>query len=242
MENGKGKIFAALAKAQAEFPRIEHNCSVLVRLKNGSEYTFTYADLTKIIEKTRPALVKNELACFQRTIISPDGKNETLITTLGHSSGEIIESSKTLPICINPQDHGSAMTYYRRYQYSAITGISSEEDTDDNHSSQSKAQSFSKGATRTDVTQQPPTQHQQRPPTNQSAPNGGNFSRPPSQPQIDLITRMHKELKLVRQMPATAALASAEIEELQNFMRLQKKPPIVSSREEQQFTTRDIVF
>lgn len=234
MENGKGKIYAALAKAQAEFPRIEHNCSVSVQLKSGGYYTFTYADLTKIIEKTRPALVRNELACFQRTIISPDGKNETLITTLGHSSGEIIESSKTLPICINPQDHGSAMTYYRRYQYSAITGISSEEDTDDNHSSQSKAQTFTKGPAKN-----VPPAAQNSAPVQTPRPAQGNA---PTQPQIDLITRMHKELKLVRKMPATAALASAEIEELQNFMRLQKKPPIVSIREEQQFTTRDIAF
>ena len=77
--NQYNELFAALAKAQAEFDIVG---------KNRSSHYGGYADLEELIAATRPALTKNGLSITRRIDIV-DGK-QIYIGTLGHSSGQLI--------------------------------------------------------------------------------------------------------------------------------------------------------
>jgi hypothetical protein len=87
-----------------------------------------YADLAAVIEAAREPLGKHWLSVVQTT--EPDGSGGlNVITTLMHSSGQWIRG--TLPVFMvkkDPQGMGSAITYARRYAYSAIVGIAQVDD------------------------------------------------------------------------------------------------------------------
>lgn len=131
-DNNKYKeLFTALAKAQAEMP---------TAVKNTSGYNYKYADLAEIIKISRPSLTKNGLSVIQIIVPGNEDNPSMLNTMLCHSSGEYIESRVKI---ILPQDQhgkvqnklqalGTALTYLRRYSYSAIIGIVTDQDSDGN--------------------------------------------------------------------------------------------------------------
>lgn len=115
-----GALSAALSKAQGEFEHAKKD------VKNEF-FKSKYADLASVIDAARVALSKNNLAVIQTTH-TVDGKL-LLVTTLSHSSGEWIRGEYPInPVKQDPQGFGSAMTYARRYAFSAITGIASDDD------------------------------------------------------------------------------------------------------------------
>lgn len=146
-----GELSAALSKAQGNFQSIKRSRTVEVTgtTKQGRDYkyTYNYAPLDEILNATRPALAENGLAILQRTDETERGT--VLETMLSHSSGEWISSFKVLGTFDDPQRFGGALTYYRRYEISAILGISSEEDDDGN------------GATGREAKQQPKQERHQ---------------------------------------------------------------------------------
>jgi hypothetical protein len=117
-------LYAALVKAQSEMPVADKNSTVYGRQK--------YTNLADVVRISRPILVKNGLAVTQMFL------NDILITRLVHSSGQFIESS--LKLVINSKDEktnslhlmGASITYFRRYCYSSIIGLVTDEDTDGN--------------------------------------------------------------------------------------------------------------
>ncbi|MGF7118033.1 ERF family protein [Methanobacterium oryzae] len=92
-----------------------------------------YAPLPDILNCVRPLLTENGILLIQNT-----GSNEAgdvyIQTKLIHKSGEVIETDKLLlkPDKNTAQGIGSAITYGRRYQLTALLGISSEDDDDGN--------------------------------------------------------------------------------------------------------------
>jgi hypothetical protein len=97
-----------------------------------------YAPLPDILNQVRPLLAKHNLILLQNTGSTEDGTPfiQTKIIYAGASTGEPnkLESDKLI---LNPdkkgvQGIGSAITYGRRYQLSAMLGISSEDDNDGN--------------------------------------------------------------------------------------------------------------
>lgn len=124
------QIAAALAAAQAEFEPIKFDARVTVRPKDPSKgsYTFEYATFANILASTRKALSKNGLA------LSQTFENTILTTRLLHSSGQQLKSTIDLPIDpkMSNQDIGGVMTYFKRYAFSALIGISAEADDDAN--------------------------------------------------------------------------------------------------------------
>ena len=89
-----------------------------------------YADLGSIWAAVRPFLSKNGLCVIQTTELL--GEKTILVTTLAHSSGQYVKSY----MCLNPskndsQGMGAAITYLRRYSLSAILGVVTDEDNDD---------------------------------------------------------------------------------------------------------------
>lgn len=125
MSAGIGKLIEALAKASLSFEPI----------KKESENPFFksyYADLAAVIEATRKHLGANGIAVIQPPVRTVDGKVE-IITLMAHSSGEWIKSILEMtPTKMDAQGVGSAITYGRRYSYSAILNVASEEDDDGN--------------------------------------------------------------------------------------------------------------
>lgn len=150
-----GKLAAALSAAQGEFPVVEKKSA-------NPFFSSKYADLAEVVKATTPVLTKHGLSVMQTVghldvplsrdtaTTKRDGTvvNEsqpefptTLTTTLAHSSGEWVRDTMVLsPVKLDPQAQGSAITYARRYAYSAILGIVTEADDDGNAASQPKAQ------------------------------------------------------------------------------------------------------
>lgn len=95
-----------------------------------------YATLTNIVDSSKELLAKNGLAVTQLT--TGDGG---VTTILMHTSGQFIGDTLTLKaVKDDPQGHGSAITYARRYAYASILGIVSDADDDGNEASQPKSQ------------------------------------------------------------------------------------------------------
>ncbi len=118
-------LFGALAKAQGMFeqPKKTHE---------NPFFKSKYADLADIISATRPGLAANEL-CIIQGAVAGDGGVVVVPTRLAHSSGQWLQFDVTLPTGKgDAQAIGSAITYARRYGWSAVTGVASEEDDDGN--------------------------------------------------------------------------------------------------------------
>ncbi len=131
MERQYNELFSALAKAQMEMQ------SAFMNSQNPF-FKSRYADFAEIVRASRPSLAANGLCVIQRIVTATDGM--TLCTTLGHSSGQYIESEmKISPAKADVQSLGSYITYLKRYQYAAITGvIISDEDDDGEQSIQNR--------------------------------------------------------------------------------------------------------
>lgn len=127
MSNELNEIFAALAKAQGEFPSIKKD-------SKNPFYNSKYADLASITDATRSHL-SNQGLCVIQTMGSFNG-TPTLITTLGHSSGQWIRGEMVLMLprdkqnneLLTPQSYGSSITFFRRYCLQAIINVAAEDD------------------------------------------------------------------------------------------------------------------
>jgi hypothetical protein len=118
------EIFSALSKAQEEI-------KVAVKDANNPFFKSKYANLQAVIESSRPALCKNNLAVTQQIIPNEQGI-DYLVTTLCHSSGQWISSSmKINPAKADMQSLGSSITYARRYSYASLVGVYDGEEDDD---------------------------------------------------------------------------------------------------------------
>jgi ERF superfamily len=128
------KLVGALAKAQGAIVAPERNRTVTVIPKSGGRsYSFRYATISAIIDAIRKPLSDNELAYTQILSHDANGGFYKLTTLLMHSSGQYIGSE--VPIIAEGgtnQQFGSALTYMKRYQLSALVGIAADEDDDGN--------------------------------------------------------------------------------------------------------------
>lgn len=115
-------LAAALALAQSEMRCAEKDSS-------NPHFKSTYASLDSVIDAIREPLSKNGLSIVQ--LIDYIDDKQFLITRLMHKSGQFIESKMFLNPTIKPQEMGSLLTYYRRYQLSAMCSITQGSDKDD---------------------------------------------------------------------------------------------------------------
>jgi hypothetical protein len=125
--HGLGELAAALAKAQAAFPKVLKDRTAKISSTRG-EYSYKYADLATLLEAVRKPLADNGLACVQPIELGDHG--HVLRTILLHTSGARLESAYALANHDRPQEMGSEITYARRYTLSALLGVASEEDDD----------------------------------------------------------------------------------------------------------------
>lgn len=117
-------LYAALAKAQGEMPTASLNAS-------NPYFKTKYTDLAEIVRVSRPSLSKHGLSVTQQLISDDSGAN-TLVTTLGHVSGQYVQSSmRILPPKSDIQTLGSYISYLRRYQLASLLGVVSSDEDDD---------------------------------------------------------------------------------------------------------------
>lgn len=150
------KIAEALAKAQISFGEIKKDATV-----NAGKFSYKYATLSNIIDCIKKPLADNGIAVTQPIICK--NNIQYLQTRLLHTSGESIESMMPINTAQAPQQLGSLLTYYRRYQLSSILAIAADED-DDGQAAQQGAKEQTK----------PRAQQSKAPPKKIIHPNGIN--------------------------------------------------------------------
>lgn len=119
------KLLPALLAAQADFPAIP---------KDGYNLYFKskFSTLKATQTATRPVLQKHGLLVSQFPSTDFEGR-PALTTWLAHQSGQYIYEVAVLAMVkSDPQAQGSAISYLRRYAYSAILGLVTDEDDDGN--------------------------------------------------------------------------------------------------------------
>lgn len=105
----------ALRKVQAELKGAKKDAE-------NPFYKSHYADLESCWEAARKLLTDNGFSIIQT--MDSDEHHDYLITLLLHTSGEWIDSKlRLMPIKKDPQQQGSAITFGRRYQLSAMIGL-----------------------------------------------------------------------------------------------------------------------
>lgn len=135
------ELAAAIVAAQGEFEAVDKDRTGKIsgEGKRGVyEYSYTYAALPSVVEYASPILLKHGLAVIQT--LGMTGNHDTLTTRLLHVSGEYIEDTMRLHLPKeDPQGHGSATTYARRYAYMAILGLVADDDDEGEAASHGEA-------------------------------------------------------------------------------------------------------
>lgn len=90
---------------------------------NNPHFKKSYADLNAIIEAVEPILLENGLLLLQ-----PIHGNSVCTQIIDVESGNMIESCMDLPIGLDPQKMGSAITYFRRYTLQSILSLQAVDD------------------------------------------------------------------------------------------------------------------
>jgi maltose-binding protein MalE len=132
MQPTLNELFAALAKARGEWPDIPRTRKATVRMKNGGQYSYTYADLADVFKAIDPVLSAYGLTIMQEPV------NGEIETTVAHESGQ----HKVFRFPIKPMqgrtleaapDFQSAVQVAKRYALTAHLGISTEETVEGDH-------------------------------------------------------------------------------------------------------------
>jgi hypothetical protein len=100
-------------------------------VKNAQSHHSKYADLNAIMAEVEPVLLENGLLLLQ-----PIQGNSVCTQIIDIDSGDMLESCMDLPQGVNPQNMGSAITYYRRYTLQSALSLQA---VDDDGASASKS-------------------------------------------------------------------------------------------------------
>lgn len=105
----------------------------------------SYSNIADVWEACRSPLSTNGLSVIQCPTSKPGSDSITLVTRLGHKSGEWIQFDLTFKAQMsNPQNGGSVITYMKRYCLSGLLGIVSREDDDDGEAGAGRGASASR--------------------------------------------------------------------------------------------------
>lgn len=130
------EMFAAFALFQGD---------LTMASKSKAGHGYKYADLAQCIETAREPLLKHGLAVTQ--LMGQSAQGTTLTTMLTHSSGQWMRETFLMEKAVlqggagkNPaQAMGASITYMRRYAYTAIIGMTQEDEDACNVKAQAKA-------------------------------------------------------------------------------------------------------
>jgi len=114
------KIMPALTFAQLAIGGVKKG-------KINPHFKNKYADLNAILDAVRVPLSENDLHLSQPITTLDDGRM-SVTTILYHSSGQSLTSSMILPSNDKPQQIGSAISYWRRYQLMSLLALPADDD------------------------------------------------------------------------------------------------------------------
>lgn len=120
-------LAAALAKVQAELPKVDRDRTVTVQQKNGDTYSYSYVTLANLTDAILPLLAKHGLAFVAMPGAGTDGKMCVRYQLL-HESGESLAGEFPISGEGGIQMIGGRITYARRYCLAAIVGVAADED------------------------------------------------------------------------------------------------------------------
>src|SRR4051812_49460679 len=123
--NMTGALAAAMAKVQAELPKLERDRTVEVTPKNSAPYSYSYATLANLSEAVLPLLAKHGLSFVAMPGSSSEGRM-SLNYHLMHESGEFLSGEFPISAEGGIQQLGGRITYARRYVLAAIVGIAAD--------------------------------------------------------------------------------------------------------------------
>lgn len=140
------EIADALARAQATFEVPKKS-----KTANAGTYRYSYADLPDVLAAVVPSLTREGIAITQAARTELERQTVAVWTTLRRGAETIETEALELPVArLDVQGIGSAITYGRRYQLSALLGIAAEDDDDGaaaaGNASQGAAQSPEQGS------------------------------------------------------------------------------------------------
>lgn len=143
------KLAAALAAAQGE----------MLSANKATKGNFGhYADLDACWAAARGPLSKNGLSVTQWP--TTDGARVTITTMLLHASGQYLQGSVTLKARDDsPQAVGSAVTYGKRYGFSAAIGLTADKDDDGQASQDGSGTKGSSNGNGNSAAKKNPTDH-----------------------------------------------------------------------------------
>lgn len=156
--HGTPQLNKALSLLQGEMPKVTKTKTGKIEGQNKAgnyfSYEYSYADLGDVVADMGPLMAKYGLAFHAAPTINPADRREMiLIWSLLHESGEERSGEWPLgPVSQKPQSLGSAITYGRRYSFTAATNIVLEDDDDgqraqqDHSSRQSAGDEFDRAA------------------------------------------------------------------------------------------------
>jgi len=119
------KIRQANEEATLSFHQKLHRAKLAIGkvTKNATSHHSKYANLNAIIEAVEPILLENGLLLLQ-----PIQGNSVCTQIIDIDSGAKVESCMELPAGLNPQQQGSAITYYRRYTLQSTLSLQAVDD------------------------------------------------------------------------------------------------------------------
>lgn len=116
----KSPTIGALTKALIQF---HSNVSKVAKGSENPYFKSKYGDLNAYLSVVKQPLIDARLVVIQLP------ESNGLTTILSHESGEYISSTMQMrPSKDDPQGHGSALTYMRRYMLASILGLNAEDD------------------------------------------------------------------------------------------------------------------
>jgi hypothetical protein len=120
---------AALAKVQADLPKLERDRTVTVEPKDPKKppYSYSYATLANVTDAVLPLLARHGLAFSAFPGAGTDGKMALLYHLL-HESGERLSGEFPISGEGGIQMIGGRITYARRYCLAAVVGVAADED------------------------------------------------------------------------------------------------------------------
>jgi hypothetical protein len=120
-------LAGALAKVQAELPKLERDRTVEVQQKSGGTYSYSYVTLANLSDHILPLLAKHGLSFVGMPGTGADGKM-CLRYHLLHESGEALSGEFPISGEGGIQIIGGRITYARRYCLAAVVGVAADED------------------------------------------------------------------------------------------------------------------
>jgi len=101
----------------------QNKVGIVKKDSKNPHFKNTYASLTQILSEVKPLLTECGLVLVQP--ISLQGVGTTIIDC---ETGEKIETIISLPSNLNPQQLGSAITYFRRYTLASLLALEIDDD------------------------------------------------------------------------------------------------------------------